>query len=60
MLLRKPLEVAALAGLLDLSVDSVLNAVSTTPVSIVRKNREKLDSRFIAPGITVLKEGNDC
>ena len=60
LLLRKPREIAALAGLFGLTATSALDSVSKVPVSIVRRNREKLGSGFVAPGIAVLKEGNDC
>ena len=60
MLLRKPREQAALAGLFDLSEVSALEAVSQNPVSIVKRNRQKLSSKFVAPGIRVIKEGKDC
>jgi ribonuclease P/MRP protein subunit RPP1 len=59
-LLRKPRELASLAGLFNLDEGSALNAVSATPVSILKRNREKLGSGYIAPGISVLKEGSDC
>ncbi len=59
-LLRKPREIAALAGLFDLDVSSGLEAVSTNPFWIVNRNREKLSSGFVAPGISVVKEGKDC
>jgi ribonuclease P/MRP protein subunit RPP1 len=56
-LLRYPRDMASLAYLLGLDEASALDAVSTTPVSIVKRNREKLSSRFVAPGIRILKEG---
>lgn len=59
-LLRKPREVAALTGLFGLDEVSAIDAVSTTPVSIVKRNREKLGSGFVAPGISIVKEGSDC
>jgi ribonuclease P/MRP protein subunit RPP1 len=60
MLLRKPREMAALASLLGLGETSALDAVSGNPVAIVRRNREKLSARFVAPGIRVIREGKDC
>ncbi|HEX9862717.1 MAG TPA: RNase P subunit p30 family protein [Candidatus Bathyarchaeia archaeon] len=60
MLLRKPREQAALAALFDLNETSALEAVSQNPVSIVKHNRQKLSSKFVAPGIRVIKEGKDC
>lgn len=60
MLLRKPAEMAALASLFDLSKESALEAVSSNPTNIVKRNREKLSPRFVAPGIRVIREGKDC
>jgi ribonuclease P/MRP protein subunit RPP1 len=60
MLLRKPREMAALASLFGLDGDLALDAVSQNPMVIVKRNREKLGSRFVAPGIRVVKEGKDC
>lgn len=60
MLLRKPREQAALAGLFDLDAASALEAVSQNPMAIVKRNRQKLGSKFVAPGIRVVKEGRDC
>ena len=60
MLLRKPREQAALAALFDLGETSALEAVSQNPMSIVKRNRQKLSSKFVAPGIRVIKEGKDC
>ena len=50
---------AALAFLFGLEEASVLEAVSKNPKAIVERNREKLDSKFVAPGIRVIKEGKD-
>ena len=60
MLLRKPREMAALAFLFGLDEDSALDAVSQNLAAIVKRNREKLGSGFVAPGIRVVKEGKDC
>jgi RNase P/RNase MRP subunit p30 len=59
-LLRKPREMAALAFLFGLDEASALEAVSQNPELIVERNREKLGSKFVAPGIRVIKEGKDC
>jgi ribonuclease P/MRP protein subunit RPP1 len=59
-LLRKPREMAVLAELFGLSETQALNAVSINPQEIVTRNREKLCASYIAPGIRVLKEGEDC
>ena len=59
-LLRKPREMAALAFLFGLDADSALKAVSQNANAIVKRNREKLGSKFVAPGIRVVTEGKDC
>jgi RNase P/RNase MRP subunit p30 len=59
-LLRRPREMAALTFLFGLDEVSALKAVSQNPVAIVKRNREKLSSKFVAPGIRVIKEGTDC
>ena len=59
-LLRKPRDMAALAFLFGLDEASALETVSKNPVAIVKRNREKLSNGFVAPGIRVIKEGDDC
>jgi len=56
-LMRMPRDLASLAYVFGLGEAQALDAVSTNPMEIVLRNREKLSSRFIAPGITVVKEG---
>jgi RNase P/RNase MRP subunit p30 len=60
LLLRKPREIAAFVSLLGLDEASALDAVSVNPSGIVLRNRGKLSSGFVAPGIRVVKEGRDC
>jgi len=60
MLLRKPREMAALAFLFGLDEASALEAVSQSAGAIVKRNREKLSAKFVAPGIRLIKEGKDC
>ncbi|MGA2768299.1 MAG: RNase P subunit p30 family protein [Candidatus Bathyarchaeia archaeon] len=59
MLMRKPRELAALASLFDLSGVYSLEAVSKNPVALVKRNREKLGSKFVAPGIRLIRRGKD-
>ena len=56
-LMRMPRDLASLAFLFGLDEAKALDAVSTSPAAIVARNREKLSSRFVAPGITLIKEG---
>lgn len=60
LLMRRPLEQAALANLFDLGQTAALDAVSRNPMSIVKRNLEKLGSRFVAPGIRIVRRGKDC
>ncbi|HUJ84873.1 MAG TPA: RNase P subunit p30 family protein [Candidatus Acidoferrales bacterium] len=54
---RSPRDMASLGYLLGLDEASALDAVSTNPAKIVSRNREKLASGFVAPGIKVIREG---
>jgi ribonuclease P/MRP protein subunit RPP1 len=56
-LMRMPRDLASLGYLFGLDESEALDAVSTNPIAIVLRNREKLSSRFVAPGISVVKEG---
>jgi len=56
-LLRSPRDLSSLAYLFGLNESEALDAVSTNAAAIVLRNREKLSSRFIAPGISVVNEG---
>jgi ribonuclease P/MRP protein subunit RPP1 len=60
MLLRRPRELAALASLFGLDEASALEAISQNPVAIIKRNRQKLSPKFVAPGIRIIKEGKDC
>ena len=60
LLLRKPREMAALGFLFGFDEVSGLDAVSQNPVAIVERNREKLSDGYVAPGIRVIKERDDC
>lgn len=60
LFMRKPLEAAALTMLFDMDRALALDAVSKVPVEIVKRNRAKLSSGFVAPGIRLVKMGKDC
>lgn len=55
-LLRKPEDFASLAFLFDVDSSLALEALSTIPVSIVERNRERLSPDYLAPGVRVVKE----
>jgi len=60
LLVRKPRDLAALASLFDLEKTSAIEAVSKNPLSIVKRNRQKLSPNFVAPGIRIVRRGKDC
>jgi ribonuclease P/MRP protein subunit RPP1 len=56
-LMRTPRDLASLAYLFGMNETEALDTVSTNPNAIVTRNRKKLSSSFVAPGINVIKEG---
>ncbi len=58
-LMRMPRDLASISYLFGLTEEEALEAVSTNPAAIVLRNREKLGSSFVAPGISIVKEGCD-
>lgn len=58
-LMRMPRDLASLSYLFGLNETEALDAVSTNPAELVLRNREKLRSGFVAPGIKIIKEGAD-
>ncbi|MCW4029275.1 MAG: hypothetical protein NWE92_06480 [Candidatus Bathyarchaeota archaeon] len=60
LLMRAPRDMASLAYLFGFSEEAALDAVSVAAQAIVLRNREKLSSRFVAPGISVVREGRDA
>ena len=59
MHVRGPKDLAALASLFDLPNMHALNATSDNPAAIVKRNREKLGPKFVAPGIRLVKRGKN-
>ena len=57
--IRMPRDMASLSYMFGLSNVEAMDAVSSNPISIVMRNREKLDNSFIAPGIRIVKEDSD-
>jgi ribonuclease P/MRP protein subunit RPP1 len=60
LLMRRPMDLAALSSLFGLDMDVAIDAVCKNPMAIVRRNREKLSARFIAPGIRVIRRGRSA
>jgi len=52
--MRGPREYAAFVSLFDLQLSSALKAVSENPYALVERNRQKLSSEYVAPGIRVV------
>jgi ribonuclease P/MRP protein subunit RPP1 len=55
--LRKPREMAQVTTLFGLNDTAALDAISTNPVQLVERNRGKLDAKYVAPGIRLVKQG---
>jgi ribonuclease P/MRP protein subunit RPP1 len=54
-LMRMPKDLASLCYLFGLNETEALDAISTNPCTLIERNREKLHSKFVAPGITLIK-----
>jgi len=59
-LLRGPYDYAALATLFDLSMPLALRGLSENPFSVVDRNRRKLNSGYVAPGLFVVRDVKHC
>jgi len=60
LLMRKLREIAALTSLFDLDKSTAIEAISKNSLAIVKRNREKLSPKFVAPGIRLIRRGKDC
>lgn len=58
--MRGPHEQTSLAALFDLESNLAREAVSSVPMRIVKRNREKLSPSYIARGIRVVRRGKNC
>jgi len=54
-LMRSPYDYASLAALFGMPQESALCALSENSLSIIKRNREKLSSDYIAPGIRIIR-----
>jgi len=59
-LMRGPYACTALASLFDMAFPLALRALSEAPLTIVKRNREKLSPSFVAPGIRIVRRKKDC
>lgn len=59
-LLRKPEDYASLGYLFGLDLSDAKKSLSDTPREIIERNRRKLNSNYVAPGVYVIRRGKDC
>ncbi len=57
---RGPYDYAALATLFDLSMSPALYGLSENPLAIVERNRKKLSSGYVAPGLFIVRDVKRC
>ncbi len=60
LLMREPMALVALSSLFDLNRVSAIDAISKNPKDIYERNKSKLSSKFVAPGIRIIRRGKDC
>jgi len=59
-LLRKPEDYASLSYLFGLDLSDARKSLSDSPREIIERNRRKLSSNYVAPGVYVIRRGKDC
>jgi RNase P/RNase MRP subunit p30 len=59
-LLRKPEDYAFLSYLFGLEFPEAKKALSENPQAIIERNRRKLSSDYVAPGVYIVRRGKDC
>ena len=59
-LLRKPEDYASLGYLFGLDLNDARKSFSDNPQEIIERNRRKLSSNYVAPGVYVIRRGKDC
>jgi len=58
--LRGPYDYTALATLFDLPTSQAMRGLTENPLSIVERNRKKLSSGYVAPGLFVVRDAKPC
>lgn len=58
--MREPCDLINFAELFDMTYDAALEAISTTPMSIVKRNREKLSHHYVMEGVRVVGKEKNC
>lgn len=59
-LLRKPEDYAFLSYLFGLDYHEAKKAFSQNPQALIERNRRKLSSDYVAPGVYIVRRGGDC
>ncbi len=59
-LLRKPEDYMFLAFLIGLDPCAARESLSSNPMNIIERNRRKLSSNYVCPGVYIVKRGKDC
>lgn len=59
-LLRGPYDYAAFATIFDLPMPLALRGLTENPWGIVERNRKKLSSGYVAPGLFVVRDVKNC
>jgi ribonuclease P/MRP protein subunit RPP1 len=57
--IRSPRDLASLMQLIDLSGDQALNSLSKIPISIVQRNKRKLDKAYVESGVKMIRKGSE-
>jgi ribonuclease P/MRP protein subunit RPP1 len=57
--IRSPRDLASLMQLINLSGEQALNSISKIPVSIVQRNRRKLDKDYVESGVKIIRKGSE-
>ena len=58
LLMRGPYDNAATTTLFDMPMEAALKALSSDPLAIVERNRNKLSPNYVAPGIHIVERKN--
>jgi len=59
-LLRKPEDYAFLSYLFGLDFGGAMRGLCENPRTIVERNRRKLSPNYVAPGVYIVRRGEDC
>jgi RNase P/RNase MRP subunit p30 len=54
--LRDPYGLASLLSILEIDIDTGLDMISRNPINIIAKNRAKLNSNYVNPGVWIVDE----